>query len=366
MYRVFALMLIFLSTTLFAKDYEGHYRVSSPKNEIDFDAELAKQQKNAIYDENGNIIGYKNAKKVLSKAERARLAREKAERERLLREREQNEAKLARLRAEQEERNRLLLEQAMLKQQREEALRKQRGSINYFISSPEEENTTAKKPLVLKDKDFGLEKNESTLPVDRSRIITNDRYIVGILENSVDTQLAGRLIIVVEDDIFGGDGRKILLPKGSRMVCQYKSLEEGGQTRVPIECLRILRPDGASIILTNAIVADQMGRTGGVGKVDNRLWEKYGQAIGLSGLSGANTYTSFVMGMSNNPHVVAGAPILQSTNNTLSEVTKKLIEKSMALAPIVNIAKGSRVVLMPQTDIFIKSVVPAKEEKNAK
>ncbi|MDR0483925.1 MAG: TrbI/VirB10 family protein [Alphaproteobacteria bacterium] len=349
------IIIMIFSITLHAESYKGHYQVVQPKHVIDFEAELEKQKnnksiKNELYDENGNLITNKNKKKNTELSnkdkENMKLKNQLADYEKQLkRERETN---LLAIRQQED----LEQERKRREEERKKSINARRQNTMFGIISKSNTNDMQ----VKKDTEYDLEKNISTLPVDRTRIITNDRYIVGLLENTIDTQLGGRAVIVVEDNIFGADNRKILLPKGSRMVCNYSPLDEPGQTRVGIECTRILRPDGASITLTNAYVGDQMGATGAVGKVDNRNREKYSNALALSALSGLNAYGSFMLALSDNPNYIAMSPVLQDTGRSLSDVTTKILDKTLNLPPIVKIAKGSRVTLMPQTDIYLKAV----------
>lgn len=354
--KVTFIMLLF-SFSAFAEQYKGHYKVAEPIHAIDFEAAAEKQKgnkaKNELYDENGNLITGNNAKPLSAKdKENLRLKKELEDYKKKLE--RQKELDLLALKKQEELEN----EKRRLAEERRNSINARRENITLGIISKDKKSTK-----INRDNKYDLEKNISTLPVDRTRMITNDRYVVGLLENTLDTQLGGRVVIVVEDNIFGADGRKILLPKGTRMVCNYSPLDEPGQTRVGIECTRVLRPDGASITLTNAYVADQMGSTGAVGKVDNRNKEKYAQALSLSALSGLNAYGSFMLALSDNPNYIAMSPVLQDTGKSLSDVTAKILDKTLNLPPIVKIAKGSRVTLMPQTDIYLRSVNETEEKQ---
>src|SRR5216683_269643 len=136
-----------------------------------------------------------------------------------------------------------------------------------------------------KQRDPRLPEDRSTLPVDRYRVITADRYIGAVLENAVNSQIPGRIIAVVERHIFGADGRLPLLPKGTRIICQYKKLSKVGESRVDVACSRALRPDGASIQLTDAAGADHQ-RPGRVANRDHsgNGFVDQGAGSGVSGL----------------------------------------------------------------------------------
>lgn len=203
----------------------------------------------------------------------------------------------------------------------------------------------------LQDKDYGrdrLERDESTLPVERHRVITADRYITAILENAINSQIPGRFIALVERNIYGADGRLALLPKGSRIICTYESLAKVGDTRLRSTCSRALRPDGASIALSDAQAADQVARTGLIGEVDNRLWERYGGAFIISAVSALASLGSVA---SDNRQLQGGALAL---SQNLGQATAQLLEQTVDLAPVVRVAAGSRIQIIPTADIWLR------------
>lgn len=203
----------------------------------------------------------------------------------------------------------------------------------------------------LKDDDYqrdNMPEDRSTLAVDRFRVITADRYIGAVVENAVNSQVPGRVVAVVERHVFGADGRIPLLPKGTRIVCDYETLAKVGDTRLPISCSRAIRPDGASIQLTDAQGADQMARTGLIGTVDNRIWERYGTAMIVSVLSAAS---SLGASASSNEQTARGGNAL---SQNLGQVTAKVLEQSVDLAPIVEIPAGSKIQIIPRVDIWIR------------
>jgi type IV secretion system protein VirB10 len=153
--------------------------------------------------------------------------------------------------------------------------------------------------------DASFEESRSTLPVDRSRILTADMRIPGILEDAVNSQVGGRMIVLVKRDVLSPNGRFILLPAYTKIICHYEPLEEVGQSRLAVKCSRLIRPDGLSVALQEATAADQAGRTGLIGDVDNRLWERYGAAFMVAGISaltqaGSNLTKNQVLNSSSN------------------------------------------------------------------
>lgn len=211
----------------------------------------------------------------------------------------------------------------------------------------------------LQDEDYQqwenpLPEDKSTFPVDRSRILTADMRIGAILEDNINSQIAGRVIVIIDRDIFSPNGRFILLPAYTRVICGYEGLEQTGDTRLPLVCTRAIRPDGVSLLLTDSIASDQMGRTGLIGKVDNRTFERYGAAFIISGISA----------LGQNSVQPNQSPWVQNSVNTfsnnLSQVTLEAIKKNVDLRPIISIAAGTRIQIIPQTDIVFRK--PVTEE----
>jgi len=226
-------------------------------------------------------------------------------------------------------------------------------------SRKKEENNLKVTRFRLQDEDYRqwepfLAEDKSTLPVDRTRILTADMRIGALLEDNVNSQISGRVIAIVDRDVLSPNGKMILLPAYTKIICGYEGLDQTGETRLSVHCTRALRPDGVSIILTNASSSDQMGRTGLIGEVDNRTFERYGGAFIISGISALAQ-----SGVSQTQ-----APWLNNTANTLSnnlgQVTMEVIKQNIDLRPIITIKAGSRIQIIPQTDIVLRK--PVKEK----
>src|SRR5690606_28158192 len=85
------------------------------------------------------------------------------------------------------------------------------------------------------------------------------------------------------------DGRRILIPIGSRLIGEYQSEVTRGQSRVFVVWSRLIRQDGVSVRL-DSIGADTLGRSGMTGFVDTKFKERFGSALLLSILGGGINY----------------------------------------------------------------------------
>ena len=190
--------------------------------------------------------------------------------------------------------------------------------------------------------------SKSTLPVNRSRMLTSDMRIGCILEDAINSQIGGRVIAVVEKNVLSPDLKHVLLPAYTRIVCHYEPLTEIGQSRLALKCARIMRPDGVSLDLVDAAAADQAGRTGLIGDLDQRMWERYGAAFIIAGISALTQAGSNAM----------KDPTLNGTTNQLSQnigdITAQVMERNLDLAPILNVPAGSRLQIIPSSDLVFR------------
>lgn len=207
----------------------------------------------------------------------------------------------------------------------------------------------------------------SGLPVDNARILAADRYIAGIVETGVNSQLnsadGGEVIIQTSRDVYGYHDRNILVPKGSRLICDYEGPDKIGKTRIALACKRILMAGHrAEILQLKAPVGDVQGRGGVTGEVDNRFWEKYGTAFILAGISaslrlGSSALTTGGTTPANQSAVSQTTDRgSQELSQKLGEITASVLEQTVNLAPIVTIAQGARVQIRPAQDWYIRKI----------
>jgi len=108
--------------------------------------------------------------------------------------------------------------------------------------------------------------------------IPKGTVIQAVLETALDSTRPGFARAIVSRDVFGFDGKQILVPKGSRLVGEYKADLATGQKRALIQWQRLMRPDGA-IINLDSPSADPLGRAGVKGKVDGHFFERFSGAM---------------------------------------------------------------------------------------
>lgn len=121
----------------------------------------------------------------------------------------------------------------------------------------------------------------STKIAEPANTVVQGTLIPAVLETAIDSDLPGYARAVVSQDIRSFDGSRILVPRSSRLIGEYKSGLAAGQKRAYLLWTRLVRPDGVSVALASPAV-DVSGRSGVSGKVDTHFFERFGSAILLS------------------------------------------------------------------------------------
>ena len=124
----------------------------------------------------------------------------------------------------------------------------------------------------------------NTTPASASRhinptlTVTRGTIIPAVLETALNTNHAGQARAIVSRDIRGFDGKRVLIPRGSRLLGEYEAEVTGGQSRILVVWDRLQRPDGA-VVMLNSPSADSLGRAGIKGKVRPNFFERFAGAL---------------------------------------------------------------------------------------
>jgi len=131
----------------------------------------------------------------------------------------------------------------------------------------------------------------STRISDPAGTVVQGTLIPAVLETAIDTDVPGFVRAVVSQDVRSFDGSKVLIPRSSRLIGEYKAATQAGQRRAYLMWTRLVRPDGVSIALASP-AADFTGQAGIGGQVNSHFFSRFGSAILLSILGGASTLAS--------------------------------------------------------------------------
>ena len=127
--------------------------------------------------------------------------------------------------------------------------------------------------------------------VNPSTTVTQGTLIPAILETAINTDVPGFVRAVVSQDVKSFDGKRVLVPRSSRLIGQYQSGVQAGQRRAYVIWTRLIRPDGVSVNLASPAVGYD-GTTGLEGNVNSHFFQRFGSALLLSVVGGLGTLAS--------------------------------------------------------------------------
>jgi type IV secretory pathway VirB10-like protein len=125
---------------------------------------------------------------------------------------------------------------------------------------------------------------KATAMRDLDVVVPQGAVIPAVMETAINSDLPGLARAMVTRDIKSFDGSTVLIPRGSRVIGQYKSGVAMGASRVFVIWTRVIRPDGVSIQIASP-AADPLGRGGLEGKVDRHFFGRFGGSILMSVLN---------------------------------------------------------------------------------
>ncbi|MER8562776.1 type IV secretion system protein VirB10 [Mesorhizobium sp. M0578] len=227
----------------------------------------------------------------------------------------------------------------------------------------------------------GADTSKATMNPRTDALVAQGTMIKGVLETAIQSDLAGMVRAVVSEDVWSFDGRRVLIPAGSRLIGEYRSGLATGQTRVFIVWTRLLRSDGMSVQL-GSTGTDELGRSGMPGEVDNHYFERFGSAILLSVVGGA---TQFIANLGNdqngsntnqtytdpqtgqtvtiqtqpNQYLQSARQIgAQQVSQSLNRIAEEALRNSINIAPTIHVDQGSRIMVFVRRDLDFSEFYP--------
>lgn len=177
--------------------------------------------------------------------------------------------------------------------------------------------------------------------------VVQGTLINAVLETALDSTRPGQTRAVVTRDVFGFDGTRLLISRGTRLYGVYEAAVAQGQKRAQIRWTRLLRPDGVSVALDSP-AADPLGRAGVAGKVDNHFLQRFGNAlIGTTASIGSALVTRSIS---------SSSPVVVAMPGATQTATQVAVPSSTQITPTLKVRQGTRITVFVQHDLDFASV----------
>ncbi len=177
--------------------------------------------------------------------------------------------------------------------------------------------------------------------ISPSATVAQGTLMTAVLETAVNSDLPGYVRAVISQDVRSYDRSRVLIPRGSHLIGEYKSGLSVGQTRAYILWTRLLRPDGVSVALASP-ATDFAGRNGLGGKVDSHFLKRFGSAILLSVIAAGGQ----AIGGGNGTVVLAGPQAAIGAT----------AQRDVSIPPTVNVKLGQPIRIFTARDLDFSAV----------
>jgi type IV secretion system protein VirB10 len=184
------------------------------------------------------------------------------------------------------------------------------------------------------------------LPTQRL-LLPKGAFIDCTLETAIDSTLPGMTTCVMATDAFGIDGQVVLMERGTKLIGETRGQVQQGSARVFVLWTEARTPSGVIVPLASP-GADELGRSGLPGAVNNHFWQRFGAAILVSVIDGA------VQGAVQSSRSGNGTVIVDpsASQGVMTEVLKGTIN----IAPTVTKQQGDRIQVLVARDLDFRSV----------
>jgi type IV secretion system protein VirB10 len=205
-------------------------------------------------------------------------------------------------------------------------------------------------------------------------VVAEGTIIHGVLESAINSDLPGNVRGVVSQDVWSLDGRRILIPRGARLIGEYSAGIQNGQTRILIAWNRVITGNGITVQL-GSIGTDALGRSGMTGIVDRKTIQRYGSALLLTLVGGASQYiatlgqppeqptqtisrvdpvtgvitTTTIEG--NTTQSDARAIAAQTMSQALTQMANEALQRNISIPPTIHVRQGERIIVMVRRDL---------------
>ena len=183
---------------------------------------------------------------------------------------------------------------------------------------------------------------------DTARIAPQGTIIPAVLETGINSDLPGFVRAIVGRDVRGYDGTTVLIPRGARLIGQYRNAVAVGQSRAFVVWSRLITPAGLSLDIQSP-GTDNTGRSGIAGETHSHFFRRFGNAILLSVLNaglqaGANSVAS------------PGTAIVIGSQAQASNVASMALQKEIDIPPTVIVNPGTPIRVFVARDLDFTGV----------
>jgi type IV secretion system protein VirB10 len=190
---------------------------------------------------------------------------------------------------------------------------------------------------------------------DRSLILPKGSAFSCALKTRVISATSGLVGCQVQRDVFGDNGRVLLIERGSHLDGEYRSASvRPGSVRIPVLWTRLRTPHGVTVDIESPATGP-LGESGMDAHVDNRWGERIGGAMLLSLIDDAVQLV--IENQSQGKQAGDSRTIvLPSTTDNTSKLAEQVLESTIQIPPLLYQNQGGIVGIYVARDVDFSSV----------
>ncbi|MBT2320791.1 type IV secretion system protein VirB10 [Variovorax paradoxus] len=196
-----------------------------------------------------------------------------------------------------------------------------------------------------------------TLPT-RRLLLPKGAFIDCTLETAIDSTYEGMTTCIGASDIYGADGKVVLLERGTKYVGEQRGSPRQGQGRVFIVWNEARTPTGVVVQLASP-GTDELGRNGLPGFVDTHFWDRFGAAILISVIDG--TMQAIAGHHQSGTNVGSGGGVVLGPQGSRDVITE-VLRSTVSIPPTVIKNQGERIQILVARDVDFRSVYALRND----
>lgn len=200
---------------------------------------------------------------------------------------------------------------------------------------------------------------------NRSLTLPKGTSFTCALKTRIVTASSGLVGCMVQRNVYGDDGRVLLIERGSHLDGEYRvTTVRPGTVRIPVLWTRVRTPLGVTVNIDSPATG-QLGESGIEGHVDNRWTERLGAAMLLSLIDDAVQ----IIASNQAEQSQGGTVVLSSTTSSTSKLAEKVLDSTINIPPLIYRNQGGIVAIHVARDVDFSSVyelVPTPVEPAAR
>jgi type IV secretion system protein VirB10 len=194
--------------------------------------------------------------------------------------------------------------------------------------------------------------------INADTLMLRGTYIRCVLETRIISDIPGFTSCVVTEPVYSFTGRRLLLPKGSKVMGKYDSGPVGDREAVIWD--RVVTPNGIDVNMASPGV-DDLGGSGHPGYLNSHWGSRIGSALLISMLSDAFKYEGEKHGPTStnisDGGIATQTPYQSNTAQTLQDLSGQAVQASANRRPTLTINQGTVVNIYVAKDVDFSGVV---------